>query len=74
MADEKENLELDAVKETAKELQSANKERARGKSMTGGSNKKKRSGSSSVQGNASKKGKTEDEAEAMLAESMQMDV
>ncbi|KAG7566958.1 hypothetical protein FFLO_01337 [Filobasidium floriforme] len=74
MADEKENLELDAVKETAKELRSANKERARGKSMTGGSNKKKRSGSSSVQGNASKKGKTEDEAEAMLAESMQMDV
>jgi hypothetical protein len=69
MADEKENLELDAVKETAKELRSANKERARG-----GSNKKKRSGSSSVQGNASKKGKTEDEAEAMLAESMQMDV
>lgn len=70
MADEKENLELDAVKETTKELRNAGKERARGKSVTSGSGKKKASGSA---GNSVKKGKSEDDGGAMLTEGMQLD-
>jgi len=73
MADEKENLELDAVKETTKELRSAGKDRARGKSVTSGSGKKKTSGSASTHGNSARKGKSEDDGGAMLTEGMQMD-
>lgn len=63
MADEKEALELDAIKETAKEIRASTKERSRAKSATVGTSTKKRSRSSSK-----RKRKTEDDPGSMQEE------
>jgi len=63
MADEKEALELDAIKETAKEIRASTKEHSRAKSATVVTSTKKRSRSSSK-----RKGKTEDDPGSMQEE------